>query len=238
MPLPKKKKCGISYLVQPILTQQLGVFSAQKIDSHTLLHCVQQIPYLSYCINLNAENSVENAQKLPNYELLLNKNYDELFQKFSKNAQRNIAKTQTMGIRVSAELQAHEFLNFYHAGKEHYSESYNAVISQLIYTGLERKEISLWGAYNSDNELIAALCLLHSRNRLIYLLPISNHEGKKHMAMFAVVNEIIHRYAGSALTLDFEGSRIETIARFYRSFGAQEKTYFQIRRLRPKTLFG
>ena len=238
MPLPKKKKYGISYLVQPILTQQLGVFSEQKIHETLLQQCISKIPYWSYCINLNSENCIEKALKLPNYELDLQKNYEELFQKFSQNTQRNIAKTEKLEIVIKDNLLPNDFLDFYFSTEKTYSEPSKNIVSQLVYTGFERKELSLWGAYNAENKLIAALCLLHSHNRLIYFLPVSNEEGKKTSAMFAIINEIIKKNAATNCVLDFEGSRIEGIARLYQGFGAQLKPYFQIRRLRPKNIFG
>ena len=36
MPLPLKKKWGISYLIHPIWVQQLGVFSAQEVTTEKL----------------------------------------------------------------------------------------------------------------------------------------------------------------------------------------------------------
>jgi hypothetical protein len=36
MPLPVKKKFGVSFLVQPPLTQQFGIFSSNKIDEEII----------------------------------------------------------------------------------------------------------------------------------------------------------------------------------------------------------
>ena len=98
--------------------------------------------------------------------------------------------------------------------------------------------MTLFGAYNSENELISVLCLLRSKERFIYLLPISSEAGKSSSAMFWIINEIIRRNAETPKLLDFEGSRIEGIAQFYQGFGAQLKPYFQIGRLLPRNVFG
>lgn len=237
MPLPRKKKYGIPYLIQPVLTQQLGIFSEQKIDADLLQRFVRNIPYKSFCIHLNFENSLGKARQLPNYELDLQQNYDELFQKFLHNTQRNIAKAEKTDIVIKETIVPKEFLDFYFSTEKNYSELNKNITSQLICSGFERKKISLYGAYTAENKLIAALCVLHSKYRLIYWLPISNEEGKKTMAMFAIVNNIIRGYAGNTIVLDFEGSQIEGVARFYKGFGAQLKPYFQIRRLRPQIIF-
>lgn len=235
MPLPRKKKYGITYLVQPILTQQLGVFSEQKINASLLQRFIQNIPYKSFCINLNFENLFEKSTELPNYELNLNKNYAEIFQNFSQNTQRNIAKAKLLNEIKTIAPQ--EFLDFYFSTQKNYSTPDKAIVSQLIFTGFKQNELTIFGAYNSENKLVASLVLLHSKNRLIYFLPISNSEGKKNLAMFAIINNIICKNANCNSILDFEGSQIEGIARFYKGFGAQLKPYFQIRRLRPQIIF-
>jgi len=237
MPLPKKKKYGISFLAQPFLTQQSGIFSEQKIDKKIIKRFIQKIPYWSYCINMNSENCFEKAMTQPNYVLDLQQSYDKIYLSFSQNTQRNVLKSKKAGIVIKNDLLPNIFLDFYFSTKK-YLESNKNIISKLITVGFERKKLSLYGAYTIENKLVATLCLLHSKNRLIYLLPVSNEEGKKTFAMFVVINEILCKNAEKSIILDFEGSRIEGVARFYRGFGARLKPYYQIRRLRPKIIFG
>ena len=56
MPLPLKKKWGISYLIHPIWVQQLGVFSAQEVTSEIFESFRRRIPYLMYDFNVNYLN--------------------------------------------------------------------------------------------------------------------------------------------------------------------------------------
>ncbi|MEA3446653.1 MAG: hypothetical protein U9R19_18205, partial [Bacteroidota bacterium] len=44
MPLTINEKYGISYLRQPIFTQQLGVFSSQRLDSNLVKTFIKSIP--------------------------------------------------------------------------------------------------------------------------------------------------------------------------------------------------
>ena len=80
--------------------------------------------------------------------------------------------------------------------------------------------------------------MLHSGNRLIYLLPFSTRKGKEYSAMFFLVNELIKGNAGKELFLDFEGSKIEGVYRFYKGFGAGLRSYYTIKRFRPIFLKG
>ena len=56
MPLPLKKKWGISYLIHPIWVQQLGVFSAQEVTTEIFSAFRRRIPYLVYDFNINYLN--------------------------------------------------------------------------------------------------------------------------------------------------------------------------------------
>jgi len=230
MPLPVKKKYGLSFLVQPPLTQQLGVFSSHKIDENMIEYFIQKIPYRSYHLNFNEQNPCNKGVKQPNFILNLNKDYNTVFSAYSTNTKRNLKKAQHYNIEIKADLSANDFLEFYHSIKKNYSELPKAKLNTLIQKSLKKNKMTIYGAYNEENKLISTLCLLHSRQRLIYLLPVSNDEGKETLAMFRIVDKIIQNNANSNYSLDFEGSKIESIAHFYQGFGAEKKFYYEAKK--------
>jgi len=230
MPLPVKKKYGISFLVQPPLTQQLGIFSSNIIDEKIVVSFIKKIPYRSYHLCFNEQNTYNKGIKLPNYILNLNKDYDTIFSNYSKNTKRNVNKASSYPIDIKTEVTADEFLKFYHTTEKNYREPKEKV-NRLLKESFEKGKITIYGAYNADNKLISALCLLHSKQRIIYWLPVSNKEGKDTLAMFSIVDKIIKNYANSNFMLDFYGSTIQTIARFYESFGAEINFYSEIKYL-------
>jgi hypothetical protein len=231
MPLPVKRKFGVSFLIQPPLTQQLGIFSRTEISEEILRKFIRKIPYLSYHLNLNEQNSCKNTSPQPNYLLDLNKSCEKLYADFSKNTKRNIEKANKSNIRVRDNLLPNEFLKFYFSTEKKYSSPRKNLASELIKMTFHQKKTTLYGVYNSENELISALCLLHSKGRFIYLLPVSNEMGKKTSAMFLIISEFIRQHSASSKLLDFEGSRVEGIARFYEGFGGKLKPYFEVKRL-------
>ena len=229
MPLPVKKKYGFSFLVQPPLTQQLGVFSKHIIEENIIENFIKKIPYRSYHLNLNEQNIYHKGVKLPNLLLHLNKDYETLFSAFSTNTKRNLKKCKLFNINIKNNLSAHEFLKFYHSVEKNYPTESEKKINKLIEESSIREKISLFGACNLNNELISALVLLHSPQRIIYLLPISNKEGKDTLAMFGIVDKIIQNYANNDLIFDFEGSKIKGVASFYEGFGAIPIYYNEIK---------
>jgi len=230
MPLPTKRKYGIPFLVQPPLTQQLGVFSSHSIDENTVELFMQKIPYRSYHLCFNEQNTCSRMVKQPNSILNLSRNYDAVFSSYSTNTKRNLKKAQQYNIEIKADLSANEFLEFYHSITKNYGELPKTKVILLLRESLKNDKATIYGAYNENNRLISTLCLLHSQQRLIYLLPVSNREGKEKLAMFKIVNEIIRKYANSNFLFDFAGSSVKNIARFYEGFGAEIVFYGEVKR--------
>lgn len=238
MPLPIKTRYKIPYLVQPVLTQQLGIFSKEYISEEIVKEFIKEIPYFSYELALNEKNYFTKAIESPNYVLDLNYNYDRLIENFSKNTQRNIEKSKRLNLYILENITAEVYISFYFSVDKHYLSPQQPVLEKLIKRGSEEKFIRLFGVYSLNNKLIACLCLLESGNRMIYLLPVSNEEGKKSNAMFFLINHLIMQNCNQNKTLDFEGSRIEGIARLYKGFGGKNKPYFILKRFRPSFLIG
>ena len=238
MPLPVKRKFGIPYVVQPILTQQLGIFSSSEITHDVIQLFIKKIPYYSYEINLNESNFNQDITPLPNYVLNLTESYESIAKRYSKNTIRNILKTQKEGLSLRNDIKINDFIDFYNSVDRNFISINSAVLKKLLERAIEKKAITLLAVNNKNNEIIAALCLFHTGNRLVYLLPISNDEGKKSSAMFMLVDYLIKSKAQSNLSLDFEGSLIEGIARFYKGFGAKNRPYFLVKRFRPTLLIG
>jgi len=230
MPLPVKRKFGISFLIQPPLTQQLGIFSNQIIDENIVELFIKKIPYRSYHLNLNEQNLYSKGVLRPNLLLHLNNNYQTLFSNYSTNTKRNIKKAHESNLKIKKNLFPDEFLEFYHNTEKNYPTEPENRVNNLIKTTFDKEKLTIYGAFNKNDQLISALCLLLAPKRLIYLLPVSNKEGKENSAMFRIVDEIIQSYASSYLILDFEGSKIENIAHFYQGFGAELKPYWEIKR--------
>lgn len=239
MPLPVKRKYGIPYLVQPVFTQQLGIFSDKIISEEVIQLFISEIPYYSYQINLNNCNS--NNEKVnikPNFVLSLQANYDDLKLMFSKNAIRNIDKAEKNNISIDNQIFPEDFIEFYYSVEKKYFNTHEHILSMLLHEGTKNNLIQILGVRNNDNKLIAALCLLVSGQRITYLVPVSSPEGKKSCAMFLLLNDIIRKNANSSHLLDFEGSQIEGIARFYKGFGAENRPYYVLKKFRPSFLVG
>jgi len=236
MPLPVRSKFGFSYLYQPLFCQQLGIFPKPTI---LILELFYQFLFekFSYSdVHLNSQNhSVNHVKEIEfllrqNYLLDLKYNYKSLARSFSTNTKRNIAKSGINNLQYIAGIQLKEYLAFKEANlmvkvSKKEIEKLKSIISFGQYKGIGE----IYGVYSSENELWAAVYFCRWKDRVVYLNAASNNEGKKLGAMYFLLDSFIKTNAEQDLILDFEGSMIPGVARFYSGFGAIPETYFQLK---------
>ena len=239
MPLPLKKKCGISYLIHPIWVQQLGVFSAQEVTTEIFIAFRRRIPYLMYDFNVNYLNRDIAKGEKTNLIIPHDKYIDTIRKSYNSNTKRNISKAQKAGL-IIREVKIEEFVSLWKSENATMRWDLHTTIQPLVEAAFSQFSIlnsqfkpHLFGVYK-DDKLIASLFGMQTRERFIYLIPVSNQVGKEHIAMFLLVDYILENICcPQGLTFDCEGSMIEGVARFYRGFGAVEQPYASISRCRP-----
>lgn len=238
MPVPIKRKYKLPYIVQPLLTQQLGIFSNEAVTTDTIKKFIQKLPSYSYQLNLNASNFTPDAEVYPNYILSLHKPYAEIADKYSKNTIRNIEKAAKSNLSITDKISIEDFITFYESVSRKFKPTDCKCMRALIKEGIEHEQIRINGVVDNHGKLVAALCYTEYRNRITYLIPVSDEAGKKTSAMFYLIDSIIRQNCVKDKLLDFEGSAIEGIARFYKGFGAINHPYYIIKNLRPSFLVG
>ena len=235
MPLPLNNKVPLfTRIALPIFAQQLGVFTAKRIDETLILNFISAIPpsYRSVYLQFNDDNPIKNSthsdiQLRSNFTLNLGNSYEELYAAFSKNIKRNIKAATKQNLSI-AKIGNQEFTTFYLqlSNKETVEKTQlHSFLPALVKNIIKRNHGKIWGVKNSDGTILAACLLTAFNGRLTYLLARSSAEGKNKSAMHFIINEIIKEKAGNNFLLDFEGSEIKSVARFFQSFGASDTPY-------------
>jgi hypothetical protein len=83
---------------------------------------------------------------------------------------------------------------------------------------------------NINNQLAAGVLFLHSNHEYILIFSAVNEEARQTGAMSLLIDTFIRSHANEKMNLDFEGSMDANLARFYKSFGAEEVVYLQIKK--------
>jgi hypothetical protein len=236
MPLPVRKKFGIRYLYQPFFCQQLGIFPTPSSEIQTIFatELVKRFKYADFQINSQNQPQFFSEFKCIeriNLILPLVENYPSLFAGFSKNTQRNIKRAENERVPIVNGVAIGEFLEM---KKRHNKgnaplNSFDS-LNRLISVSISNRQGMILGAYSIDNELCAGVFLLKSLTRITYLSAFSTRLGKQNLAMYGILDWILKKWAGSGYLLDFEGSNIEGVARFYKGFGAYSEAYFRLKR--------
>ncbi len=234
MPLVVGKKFGIKYLFQPLFAQQLGIFPLPATGIQKKFAGAIYNKFRFVQIQLNSKNNpgafdLFEIKKKENLVLPLLHSYSILSSQFSKNTQRNIAKGRKEKIQVVKGLNAREFTELKkHCVEGNVDPDSFVTLERIISRSQMQGNGIILAAYTSTNDVCSAAFFLRSRNRAVYLNAFSTDEGKKNRAMYVIVDEFIKEFAGTGLLLDFEGSSIDGVARFYKGFGAATETYYHL----------
>lgn len=232
MPVVWKKKAGMKYIYQPFYTQQLGVFSREYVKPE-LIRQMLKILYKKFRfagMNFNVKNLVGEEKPFAvddksNYILTLNKDYDTLSNTFTTNTKRNIKKSMEFSDQLEKNLPVEELVRLKRSNDviKRSEEDYQWLVR--VFETIKQRDAGKIYAIRSENEIIAAAFFAFSKKRAIYLLSASSSKGKEQRGMFRIIDTFIKDHAGSGRILDFEGSNIPSVARFFGGFGAQAEIY-------------
>jgi lipid II:glycine glycyltransferase (peptidoglycan interpeptide bridge formation enzyme) len=162
---------------------------------------------------------------------------EELFKNLQGNIRREIGKAEKSLTVTEVENVSvlHQFKkkDYQVKGQEiNYSSAYlNRVYAKLK----EKNACKAWVA-SENGKPVASLLLTWDAESAYYLAGAADPENKNTGAMSLLMWTAIQFSAGVTNQFNFEGSMVEPIERFFRSFGAKQTPYFEIRKTSSKLL--
>lgn len=238
-PLPVKQKAHIPYIMHPIFNQQLGLFSQNtpgNADWELVLKALKtkfslallNISHLQPDIIKNAgfRYSVHN-----NYVLDISGEYGQIRSGYSTNLKRNLQKAEVHVPEIRKSNDSGLLIQMFkdNRGREipFLNDKRYEILKRLItqLCALDHGKIEF--AYQ-ENEPVAGIFWVEWKNISVFLFSAVSEKGKQSNAMPFLIDNYISRNAGKIKTLDFEGSDNDSIARFYRGFGAGLLQYITI----------
>ncbi len=239
-PLATKSKYGINYLYQPFFTRYFGAFAQNDLNTSLPQEFLKSIPekykYIDFCIyNTHKYDLTGFVKTERNYQLLnLESSYEIIYKGYSDNAKRNIKKADKAGFRIETNIYPELIVNLFRKTKGDElttikAENYKTLL-HLMNTIVEQNKAESFAVYNTENHLCAAAFLMKNKNRFVYLKGGVTSSGKSNGAMHFLFDFFIRKYAGTPNMLDFGGSSVESVARFYKNFGAKDCVYLQLKK--------
>ncbi len=235
-PFVIKRKYGIPFVSNPAFSQQLGLFSTIEIDEKLARAFLQKLPafYCKYFLRLNANNKLlakgSRWEEKRNQVLPLKPTYDELFSAFISGRRTKVRKAIKKGLTISFLSEGvSKWQAFYkkHQLEQIGLETWKFELMTRLFNEAEKRGQLLVAQASLGKEDVAYAVYLLDDKRLFQVSLVANSEGKKTEAATLIINEVIRKYADSDWVLDFEGSSIPSIGKFFESFGAVDEPYFE-----------
>ncbi|MDG5801019.1 hypothetical protein QA597_11670 [Marinilabiliaceae bacterium ANBcel2] len=232
LPLPVTKKAFFNFIVQPPFTQQLGIFSKERLSYKEFINIEKKIPYINCIMSYNHMSAPVHQKyyKRTNMVVNLNKGVDALKSEYSKNCKRNVKKASAFNQSVIVEDRNERFITFI---KQEFpinlSKKELNILNNIAINSLDKKRSKIIYVQNSKEEILAAALFLFSNKRITFIAGCSSAEGIKQKSMFLLIDYIISKYSGEEILLDFEGSDNYGTARFYKGFGAIIEEYYCVK---------
>ncbi len=218
-PVPISKKWGfIPWVAQPPFCQQLGCFSTQNIDLKILINKIGYYPKIH--LNLHAFSNYPASEIKKNSLLNLQYSYETLYQNYSDLRKRELKKIQKLSYSLKINQNIEDALAFWFEQwekKDFFQNSWKIIIKKLVYNSLQRNKLYLLTVYH-QNQIVGVSLFLLDFHRVIYLGGSIKEKGVNTL-MF---DFMIQNFVEKVQYLDFEGSNIQTIQKFYESWGKIE----------------
>lgn len=240
MPLVWNDKwLGVKQIFQPFLAQQLGVFSVHVPSQKRVQGFLDAIPaeFKKIVMHLNEGIRLKTAENFEvierdNYVLNLYQDYDTIENNYSKNHKRSLKKARKFNHIIGGNLKPEKLMELYreHQGvkiKAFKDDSYHAA-HRIIYNALHRGRGFISCIQSDEGEVLAAAFFTISHNRMTLLFPSTTPQGRTENAMHQLIDMLIQSNSPRKVLLDFEGSSVPSIARFYQGFGASSRPYVQL----------
>ena len=250
LPYVIKKQMGLTIFTMPRLTPSLGPWLrestanyskqlAQQKDLYTAL--IAQLPtHDFFCLNFH--HSMTNWQPFYwqgfsqttcySYVIENLQDLDLVWNGFQPNIRQEIRKASKQVV-VRTDLDLDRFLDinsltFDRQGKKlPYSRE---LVQRLDHACVEHKSRQIFFAEDAQGQIHAAIYLIWDRHSAYYLMGGGDPQLRTSGATSLLMWEAIKFAATVTQKFDFEGSMIEPIERFVRSFGGRQIPYFKVRK--------
>ncbi len=237
MPLTHRRKYGIAYICQPAFAQQLGVFSQHEITHGILQQFFEVIANDYKLVEIFVNYGCAALADLPmstNYILPLTASYETLRANYKKDLLKNLQRCSKFNLVYQSDINPTDAIFQYklvYGDRLGYSslefENFEALCQQWMKTGqcIVRKVV-LISPKNPDPEILSIGLFLKDQNRLYNVASTTLPNGRMMEANHFLMDQLIREFAGQDLILDFEGSDLPGVAKFYQKFNPINQPYF------------
>lgn len=243
MPVPLRRKFGIWVVHQPLFCQFLGVFGAELTPDLADAFARSLLKHYWYGsifhvrpteATTQPEGFRFSANRCHTHLLDLTLPYETIHQHYSPETRRHLRQAQAAQWLVQHSTDPAPLLALF---RQEHARQIPGGVGDWAYTLLENLfgELQARGAATLQyavraGKIEAGALFVESDNRVIYLFNAASDVGRKNHARTLLIDQVIHKQAGrKGQIFDFESPEKESVAQFYRGFGATESPYWAVR---------
>lgn len=237
MPIPIRKKYGIKYVYPPFWLLELGVFSLDDTFDYQPFFDILFKKFKAVETRLNIDNKIQkSATFLIDKEmqmLSIKEDYEAIFDGYRKDRKKDLRKAQKANLTEKWNDSPENLIQLFknNVGKRtpYITNKDYLVLEKLIETCIKNEVGEMLSIYNEKNTLVAAGFFLKHKNKLTILVSSTDFEHRKNGENTFLIDRAIFKYQKKYDVFHFGGSSMETIAKFFLSFGAETYNYQQIK---------
>lgn len=239
LPYHYKTKYGLNAIVMPRLTPYLGIYFDKNIEhkfqegiSKELVKALPRFFYTNICFDPTYTNWLPwrwaGFQQRTRYtHIILNQAYEDVIKNFSNTLLAHMRRGEkTLQVIKSDDLETMWQCVLSSYRKNGYSPPFNLDYVKRIYQN-HKNATKIYLAVDNQNKCHASLLTVEDDYSVYHILSgrmLDAYRGAVPLIMSRSINEAMI----NGKHYDFEGSSIEGIANFYRSFGAKQIPYIQV----------
>ena len=237
MPVPWRTKFFIKYGYPPFWILELGVFSLyEKIDTQSFLDVLYgKFRFIESRLN-TANTLFKTSQYLLNKQmqvLSLNLDYDVILKNFRKDRRKDLGRANTLGLKQkwgdAPEKLTTLFKNNVGQRTPNITEVDYQVLKKLMNLCLVKKIGEILSIYDAEDHLVASGFFLKHKKTVTLLVSSTDFKNRKNGANTFLINSAIYKYQKDFGVFNFGGSSMQSIAKYFLSFGAETLKYQQIK---------
>ncbi|MFM9009265.1 MAG: hypothetical protein ACKORE_11890 [Bacteroidota bacterium] len=247
MPLASRDKLGIDYLYQPFFLRYMGVISGKETDESLRLKFLEAIPerfkFQDFCLHEGHRVLPEDcvSEERQYQKLSLHAEYPEIELGYSDNLRRVLRKTRKTAFKIRDQYNPEVLVDQFKRHQPDLAKTFRQQdyqrLTELMRAASSNATTRCLSISHPDGSIHAGAFFIEACGRLLYLKGFSTPEGKKSGAMHHLFDSVIKEHAGTGLILDFGGSSVKSVSRFYHHFGSSDCLYLRLRANRlPKAI--
>jgi hypothetical protein len=231
-----RKKFGFRQLYRPFYVQQLGWIESNAMSSKNISALLDKISaryfFIHYAFHEKNTQHLKNSAQFslkPNNILDLSGDYINIYKSYARGLKYSLKKAAKLDLKIVQSVDTPQLIHLFKSqlgGKiSAFGSKQYQTMAKLIDTCIQNNQGQLWEVQSSSEHLLSMAFFLRNPKRIINLFQVSTQEGRKAHAISFLFDHLIQQNACKNLVFDFEGSEIESVRNFMKSFGAKDRPY-------------